>query len=114
MWWGQQMGRWPEVLGPFARFFFELESWDKLHANVYDEPLLNTTERPREFGWVLRPSRAEFDQFVHLLDKLLSEILRHQAAESSYPVSFTIFVACQPSFERCHVLRLSQLDNPLR
>ena len=37
-----------------------------------------------------------------------------EVAESSYPVSFTIFVACQPSFERCHVLRLSQLDNPMR
>ncbi|MFC5731524.1 MULTISPECIES: hypothetical protein [Nocardioides] len=37
-----------------------------------------------------------------------------EVAESSYPISFTIFVACQPSFERCHVLRLSELDNPLR
>jgi hypothetical protein len=37
-----------------------------------------------------------------------------EVAESSYRVSFTIFVACQPSFERCHVLRLSELDNPLR
>jgi hypothetical protein len=37
-----------------------------------------------------------------------------EVAESSYPVSFTIFVACPPSFERCHVLRLSELDNPLR
>ena len=37
-----------------------------------------------------------------------------EAAESSYPVSFTVFLACRPSFDRCHVLRLSQLDNPLR
>lgn len=37
-----------------------------------------------------------------------------ETAESSYPVSFTVFVACEPSFDRCHVLRLSQLDNPLR
>jgi hypothetical protein len=37
-----------------------------------------------------------------------------EVAESSYPVSFTVFVACRPSFERCHVLRLSELDNPLR
>lgn len=37
-----------------------------------------------------------------------------ETAESSYPVSFTVFVACQPSFDRCHVLRLSQLDKPLR
>ena len=37
-----------------------------------------------------------------------------ETAESSYPVSFTVFIACEPSFDRCHVLRLSQLDNPLR
>ena len=37
-----------------------------------------------------------------------------EPAESSYPVSFTVFVACPPAFARCHVLRLSQLDNPLK
>lgn len=37
-----------------------------------------------------------------------------ESVESSYPVSFTIFVVCEPSFDRCHVLRLSQLDEPLR
>lgn len=37
-----------------------------------------------------------------------------ETAESSYPVAFTVFVACEPSFDRCHVLRLSQLDKPLR
>jgi hypothetical protein len=37
-----------------------------------------------------------------------------EVAEASYPVSFTVFVACQPSFDRCRVLRLSELDNPLR
>ncbi len=37
-----------------------------------------------------------------------------ETAKSSYPVSFTVFVACKPSFDQCHVLRLSQLDNPLR
>lgn len=36
-----------------------------------------------------------------------------ETVESSYPVSFTVFIACKPSFDRCHVLRLSQLDKPL-
>jgi hypothetical protein len=36
------------------------------------------------------------------------------AETTSTPVSFTIFIACPPAFDRCHVLRLSQLDNPLR
>jgi hypothetical protein len=43
-----------------------------------------------------------------------SGVWNGEVAESSYPVSFTVFVGCQPSFERCHVLRLSQLDNPMR
>ncbi|MGH2908485.1 MAG: hypothetical protein ACRDK8_04225 [Solirubrobacteraceae bacterium] len=43
-----------------------------------------------------------------------SGVWNGQPAESSYPAAFTIFVVCEPSFDRCHVLRLSQLDNPLR
>ncbi|MFI8631265.1 hypothetical protein ACIGEP_01540 [Microbacterium sp. NPDC077663] len=34
--------------------------------------------------------------------------------ESTHEVAFTVFVACEPVFDRCHLLRLSQLDNPLR
>jgi len=37
-----------------------------------------------------------------------------EASSTSSPVSFTVFVACPPAFDRCRVLRLSQLDNPLR
>lgn len=36
-----------------------------------------------------------------------------EPASTSSPVSLTVFVACRPAFDRCHVLRLSQLDNPL-
>lgn len=43
-----------------------------------------------------------------------SGVWNGEPAESSYPVSLTVFVACPPAFDRCHVLRLSQLDNPLR
>jgi hypothetical protein len=43
-----------------------------------------------------------------------SGVWNGQPAASSYPVSFTVFVACRPAFDRCHVLRLSQLDNPLK
>lgn len=37
-----------------------------------------------------------------------------ETSSTSSPVSFTVFVACPPAFDRCRVLRLSQLDNPLR
>jgi hypothetical protein len=43
-----------------------------------------------------------------------SGVWNGKPAASSYPVSFTVFVACPPAFDRCHVLRLSQVDNPLK
>ncbi|MTB84938.1 hypothetical protein GGQ24_11380 [Nocardioides sp. zg-578] len=43
-----------------------------------------------------------------------SGVWNGESAASSHPVAFTVFAACEPSFDRCHVLRLSQLDNPLR
>ena len=33
---------------------------------------------------------------------------------SEHPVAFTVFVVCAPTYPTCHLLRLSQLDNPLR
>lgn len=34
--------------------------------------------------------------------------------DSAHAVAFTMFVSCEPVFDRCHLLRLSELDNPLR
>jgi hypothetical protein len=34
--------------------------------------------------------------------------------ESARGVAFTVFVTCEPTFDTCRLLRLSQLDNPLR
>lgn len=36
------------------------------------------------------------------------------AQETSRPIAFTLFIACEPSFDECHLLRLSEIDNPLR
>lgn len=33
---------------------------------------------------------------------------------SQHDVAFTVFVVCAPTYPTCHVLRLSELDNPLR
>lgn len=48
------------------------------------------------------------------------EATRHRAGEwfdrpatSDHPITFTVFVACQPTFDRCHTLRLSLPDQPL-
>jgi len=83
VWYGTQMGHWPDGLGPFQRLAFELKSWDELHRAAFGVGLLRTTEPPREFGWILRSSQHEFDAFIHQLDKLLSENLRHEAFDKA-------------------------------
>lgn len=37
-----------------------------------------------------------------------------KAQETTRPVAFTLFIACAPSFDECRLLRLSEVDNPLR
>jgi hypothetical protein len=79
VWWRQQMGHWPDALGPFEKIFAELRAINTLHDRAFGQPLFRTSERPNDFGWILRPSQHEFDRFIHELDKLLSENLRHDA-----------------------------------
>lgn len=37
-----------------------------------------------------------------------------EPVESAHPVAFTVFLSCPPATDTCVLLRLSQLDNPLR
>jgi hypothetical protein len=83
LWWNQQMGHWSDGLGPFERFFAELEALDELYGRAFDQRLFKTTERPREFGWIVRPTQQEWDAFVQQLDKLLSENLRAPALDAA-------------------------------
>lgn len=41
-------------------------------------------------------------------------IVGTHAQETSRPIAFTLFIACEPSFDECRLLRLSEVDNPLR
>ncbi len=43
-----------------------------------------------------------------------SGVWNGQPVTSEHPVAFTVFVVCAPTYPTCHLLRLSQLDNPLR
>ncbi|HSS03703.1 MAG TPA: hypothetical protein VLK89_00765 [Solirubrobacterales bacterium] len=76
VWWMQQMGHFGDGLGPFERFMAELKAINELSERALGEPLFANTKRPREFGWILRPSQQEWDAFIQLLDKMLSENLR--------------------------------------
>lgn len=36
-----------------------------------------------------------------------------EATESAHPVAFTMFLICEPSYDACHLLRLSRINEPL-
>lgn len=78
LWWMTQMGHWPDGVGPFTRLFMELENLNELALLSVGERMFRTTDRPRDMGWLLRPSQLEWDAFVVQLDKVLSDNLRPQ------------------------------------
>lgn len=43
-----------------------------------------------------------------------SGVWNGEPVESAHPVAFTVFFVCAPAYETCRLLRLSELDNPLR
>jgi hypothetical protein len=78
IWWGSQMGHWPDAIGPFAHLFMEIENLCELSLLAFEEPIFRVTERPADLGWLLRPSQREWDDFALQLDKVLSDNLRPQ------------------------------------
>ncbi|MBN9158147.1 hypothetical protein [Microbacterium sp.] len=83
VWYGTQMGRWPDGIGPFARLAQELENINDLFENVWDAKLFKTHEPPEDFGWILRADQREWDHFIHSFDKLLSDNIDGKALDKA-------------------------------
>lgn len=83
IWFAEAMGHWIDRIGPFDALFAELSALNELYELAFGVPLLRRTNRPSDFGWLLRPSQLEFDNFVQTLDKLLSENMRHDALDAA-------------------------------
>lgn len=78
VWFNSQMGRWPDGTGPFELFLSLISEINKLTLNEENVSLFRTSLRDRKFGWIVRPTDREWYQFVHLLDKYLSENLNDE------------------------------------
>lgn len=81
-WWQMQMGEWPDRIGPFDKILVEIQALNEIWTLGYGAALFRRVDRPREWGWVLRPSTSEWDAFVHATDKLLSENLNTKALDA--------------------------------
>lgn len=83
IWWRMQMGHWAEHIGPFDKILAEMEALNEIWEIYYGSPLFRTTDRPRDWGWVLRASTNEWDAFVLTTDKLLSDNMVKAALDAT-------------------------------
>jgi hypothetical protein len=72
----QLFGEFPEGPGTFSMCLTEMQYINEISEMLWGEPLFNSTDRPREWGWMIRGSRTDYKTFAHLTDKLLAENLR--------------------------------------
>lgn len=83
VWFGIQMGQWPDGIGPFYRLFQELGYINTLFERVWGKSLFAVTEKPQDLGWILRADQREWDTFIVQLDKVLSENISRDALDAA-------------------------------
>ena len=75
------LGKWAEGISIFQAFGEELHLINEMCGLMGKPPLFqndfNDANRPQQFAFLLRPTQKEFDDFILLLDKMMSDNLNH-------------------------------------
>jgi hypothetical protein len=70
-------GNWTDSYSMFSAFLEEQNTLNKLSKAILGEPLFNKTfqdeNRPEEFTFFFIPTTKNYNDFVHLLDKMISD-----------------------------------------
>lgn len=103
-----------------AAYLPNREAWIELRQYATRQHLTIDTAHVPE-AWADAVAQARLGQLAPGTTAITIEGTRHRAGvwngqrvTSEHPVAFTVFVVCAPTYPTCHLLRLSQLDNPLR
>ena len=83
-------GEWPEKESIFIAYLEEIHHINEMCKRIGWVPLFNKEilphDKPREFGFLIRPTAKEFHDFVLLLDKLTSDNLNREFFKGKIPV----------------------------
>lgn len=83
------LGSWGSRMSIFQAFVEELKVINEM-SNLIGKPDLfkncYSDERPKEFGFLLRPTEAEFNSFMLLLDKMMSDNINKKFFENDVAV----------------------------
>ncbi len=74
------LGEWPEHVSIFNAFIEELHHINEMCKLMRRPPLFRDElgDKPREFCLLIRPTLKEYNDFVHLLDKAISENINRE------------------------------------
>lgn len=109
----------PALASDVSSYLPTVEVWQQLrHHETVQAVTINAAHIPGSWDDIAASAGAE--QLRPGTVAVTIEATRHRAgvwfdepASADHPTAFTVFLACQPAFERCHTLRLSRLDEPL-
>ena len=109
----------PALASDVANYLPTVEVWQQLrHHETVQAVTIDAAYIPGSWDDIAASAGAE--QLRPGTVAVTIEATRHRAgvwfdepASADHPTAFTVFLACQPAFERCHTLRLSRLDEPL-
>jgi len=78
-------GQWPEKESIFNAFCEEMRIVNEITLKITGKQLFNKTydryNKPKKFGFLVRPTKEEYENFVHLLDKIMSDNLNKEFFE---------------------------------
>lgn len=86
--WRMSMGEWPEKMSLFTAFLREMEQVNNLAEVIGRPPLFRIAhyeERPRDFGYLIRPTARELANFAGVLDKMLSDNIDRKFFQNDVP-----------------------------
>lgn len=109
----------PGLIDDISTYMPTVDQWlDLATMNVVQTLVIDSAQVPASWANVVAQGHGELRPGTSAVTitgtRTREGIWNGEASIKSSPVSFTVFVACPPAFDRCHLLRLSQLNNPLR
>lgn len=107
------------LIGDVASYEPTTEQWTQLATmDVAQHLMISSAGVPSSWPEALAQAHGQLRQGTTAVTitgtRHRSGIWYGDHAATSEPVSFTVFEACTPAFSRCHTLRLSELNDPLK
>lgn len=114
-----EAGETSDLVADLAAYLPTDEVWQQLRTYQTSQSLaIDSANIPASWPGIVASSGAQLERGAVAVTisgtRHRTGLWEGQAQHADSPVSFTVFELCPPAPSQCHVLRLSQLNNPLK